>query len=91
MLKEYKRRYHKPVMIVEAGGLDYDEEGGYRIVADCIGALKELEDQEESGVFYWEPEAAAKILPDKYPLGAARLTAEKTLQYTKALRAYRDC
>ncbi len=90
-LKEYKRRYHKPVMIVEAGGLDYDEEGGYRIVADCIGALKELEDQEESGVFYWEPEAAAKILPDKYPLGAARLTAEKTLQYTKALRAYRDC
>ena len=89
-LKEYTRRYGKPVMIVEVGGLDYDEEGCYRIVADCIEAVKTLKGQEESGVFYWEPEAAAEILPDRYPLGAARLAGEKVLQYNKALQAYRD-
>ncbi len=89
-LKEYKKRYHKPVMIAEVGGLDYDEEGSYQIVADCIRALEELKDQDESGVFYWEPEAAAEILPDKYPLGASKLVGEKTLQYTKVLQAYRD-
>lgn len=89
-LKEYTRRYGKPVMIVEVGGLDDDEEGCYRIVADCIEAVKTLKGQEESGVFYWEPEAAAEILPDRYPLGAARLVGEKVLQYNKALQAYRD-
>lgn len=89
-LKEYTKEYRKPVMIVEVGGLDCDENGSRRIIEDCIGALKELEDQEESGVFYWEPEAAAEILPDKYPLGAARLVGEKTLRYNKALQAYRD-
>ena len=77
-------------MIAEVGGLDYDEEGSYQIVADCIRALEELKDQDESGVFYWEPEAAAEILPDKYPLGASKLVGEKTLQYTKVLQAYRD-
>lgn len=47
--------------------------------------------QEECGVFYWEPEVTAKILPDAYPLGAAKLVGEKTLQYHKALRAYQEC
>lgn len=87
-LKEYMRKYHKPVMITEVGGLDHDEEGTYKIVSDCIGAMREQEGQEECGVFYWEPEVTAAILPDAYPLGAAKLAGEKTLQYTKALRAY---
>ena len=89
-LKEYSRIYHKPVMIVEVGGLDYDDEGSYKIVADCIGAMKEQEGQDEMGVFYWEPEATAEILPDRYPLCAAKLVDEKLLKYTKALQAYRD-
>lgn len=89
-LKEYSDLYHKPVMIVEAGGLDYDEEGSYKILADCIGAMREQERQEEIGVFYWEPEAAAEILPDRYPLCAAKLAGEKILQYNKALQVYRD-
>lgn len=89
-LKEYANRYGKPVMIVEVGGPDYDEEDTYKAVADCIGAVKEQEAQEECGVFYWEPEAAAQILPDRYPLGAAQLVGEKTLKYNKALKAYRD-
>ena len=57
---------------------------------DCIGAMKEQGDQEESGIFYWEPEATAEILPDGYPLCAARLAEEKILRYNKALQAYRD-
>lgn len=89
-LKKYSSLYHKPVMIVEVGGLDYDVEGSYKIVKDCIEAMKEQEGQEEFGIFYWEPEATAKILPDAYPLGAAKLVGEKTLQYNKALQAYRD-
>lgn len=89
-LKEYTKRYHKPTMIVEVGGPDYDAEGTYKAVADCVGAVKEQDGQEECGVFYWEPEVTAQILPDRYPLGAAKLVGEKTLQYNKALQAYRD-
>lgn len=89
-LKEYRQAYGKPVMIAETGGLELDEEGSYKIVSDCVGAMMEQDGQEECGVFYWEPEAASVILPDKYPLGAARLTGEKMLKYNKALRAYRD-
>lgn len=87
-LREYSETYHKPVMIVEVGGID--DEGGYKTISDCIGAMKEQEGQEELGIFYWEPEAATQILPDGYPLCAARLVEDKTLKYNKALQAYRD-
>lgn len=90
-LREYARRYRRPVMIAEVGGLDYDGEGTYQIVSDCIGAMRKQDGQEECGVFYWEPEVTAEILPDAYPLGAAKLVGEKTLQYNQALRAYREC
>ena len=86
-LKRYAEEYHKPVMIVEIGGLDYDEEGSYKIMQDAIKAMQEM-DQEELGIFYWEPEATTEILPDHYPLCAARLVGEKKLQYTKVLKAY---
>lgn len=87
-LKKYSADYHKPVMITEVGGPDYDEEDSYKILADCIAAMKE-QSQKEAGIFYWEPEITSEILPDKYPLGAAKLVGKKTLQYTKALRAYK--
>lgn len=89
-LKRYASKYHKPVLIAEVGGPDCDEEGSYQVVSDCIAAMKEVTDQEEWAIFYWEPEVTAEILPDRYPLGAAKLIEEKTLQYTKALQAYRD-
>lgn len=88
-LKEYSQKYQKPVMIAEVGGLEYDDEGSYKIVSDCVGAMLEQDGQDEGGVFYWEPEAASVILPDRYPLGAAKLVGEKTLKYNKALQAYR--
>lgn len=86
-LKRYSEEYHKPVMITEVGGPDYDEESSYKIMQDVVAAMKEME-QEELGIFYWEPEGTAEILPDRYPLCAARLTGEKKLQYNKALKAY---
>lgn len=89
-LKEYAQIYHRQVMIVETGGLESDEEGSYRLLTDCIHAMQEQDGQEEAGIFYWEPEAASQVLPDRYPLCAAKLAGEKILQYNKALEAYRD-
>ncbi len=90
-LKKYAEEYHKPVMIVEVGAPDDDEEEGYQTVKDALEAIREVEGQDEYGVFYWEPEACREILPDRYPLSAAKLAGDKKLQYTRALRAYLDC
>lgn len=75
-LRGYAKTYHKPVMITEVGGPDADEESSYQIVADAVGAMKEM-DQEELGIFYWEPEGTARILPDGYPLCAARIVGRR--------------
>lgn len=88
-LKKYAGAYQKPVLIAEVGAPDDDDEGAYRIVADAVGAMKKME-QQECAVFYWEPEATREILPDRYPLSASRLAGEKLLRYNKALQAYRD-
>lgn len=89
-LKFYSEKYQKPVMIVEVGGPNEDVAESYHTICDAINAMKEMNTQNHPGVFYWEPEAATEILPDKYPLSAAELVGEKTLKYTKALSAYRD-
>lgn len=90
-LKDYAGSYKKPVMIVEIGGEDCDGEGTYRLLKETLQAVMELPEEQGLGVFYWEPEANREILPDHYPLGAARLLDEHTLQYTKALTAYKAC
>lgn len=90
-LKTYAEEYEKPVMVVEVGGEDDDEEGTYQLVKDSIEAVMELPKQQGLGVFYWEPEVNREILPDKYPLGAAKLLDEHTLQFTRVISAYRDC
>lgn len=89
-LKDYAGKYQKPVMIVEVGGEDTDEEGTCQLLADTIEAVKELPDNQGLGVFYWEPEVCAGILPDHYPLGAAKLLDEHTLQFTKVIPAYKQ-
>lgn len=89
-LCNYWQRYHKPVMICEVGELDTEEEASYNLVVATVQAVKRLPEGFGAGVFYWEPEANAAVLPDQYPLGAARLLGGKQLQYTKALYAYRD-
>lgn len=87
----YAGKYKKPVMIVEVGGPENDEEGTYQLLANTIEALKQVPDGMGTGIFYWEPEVGAELLPDKYPLGAALKAGENTLQFTRALTAYRDC
>lgn len=87
-LKGYGEKYHMPVLVAEVGGLDDDEEGTYALVRLTVEAAKAAG---ALGVFYWEPDANRAVVPDGYPLGACRLLDERTLQYTKALTAYRDC
>lgn len=89
-LKEYAGKYQKPVLIAEVGGEDEKEEESYQLMKDALEATMEVPDEQGVGVFYWEPEVNRAILPDHYPLGAARLLDEHTLQYTKALTAYKE-
>lgn len=89
-LTKYHERYGKPVMIAEVGGHYEDPEGTYAIIMEGIRAAKAVSGEEGSGIFYWEPEVPGNILTDAYPLGAARLVGEHTIQYTRALTAYRD-
>lgn len=86
----YSEKYGKPVMVCEVGGPEYEEQKTYELLFNTIEALRQVPNEQGLGLFYWEPEVGAALLPDKYPLGAARLVGEKTLQYTKVLTAYRD-
>lgn len=88
-LEYYSGTYGKPVLIAEVGGLDDDVEGTKKILCDSIEACLDMKGGPGLGAFYWEPEVNRQILPDHYPLGAARLLDEKTLQYTEALSVYK--
>ncbi len=87
-LREFAQRYRKPVMIAEVGGEDCDAPGTCALIEDCIEAVRSVPEHQGLGVFYWEPEVCREILPDRYPLGAARLLDAHTLQLTEALCAY---
>lgn len=89
-LSRYEQKYHKPVMVCEVGGPENEEEGTYQLLMNTMEALERLPDEKGLGVVYWEPEVASGLLPDKYFMGASRLVNEHTLQFTKALSAYRD-
>lgn len=89
-LTYYAETYKKPVMICEVGGPETDEEGTYKLLINTMEAVKQVPDNMGLGVFYWEPEVGADLLPDKYPLGAAIALDEHTIQFTGALAAYRD-
>ena len=89
-LSRYEQKYHKPVMFCEVGGPENEEEGTYQLHMNTMEALERLPDEKGLGVVYWEPEVASGLLPDKYFMGASRLVNEHTLQFTKALSAYRD-
>ncbi len=87
-LRMYEERYHRPVMVSEMGEEEKNEEGSYLLLRRMVEAAKETG---ALGVMYWEPEVNRKMMPDFYPLGACHLLGEKTLQFTKALTAFRDC
>jgi len=88
--RHYAGTYGKPVMIAEIGGEETDPEGTRTMIRECIQQLQQLPNGQGCGIFYWEPEIGAGLLPDTYPLGAARIAGEKTLQFTQALKGYLD-
>ncbi len=89
-LSLFEKKYDKPVMIVEVGGEDDREEETYRLLRDSVAAVQNVPGGRGLGVFYWEPEAPHTVLPDAYPLGAARQIDDHALQFTKVLTAYRS-
>lgn len=89
-LTMFEKRYDRPVMIVEIGGEDDREEETCQMLRDAVAAVLNVPGGRGLGVFYWEPEAPRSVLPDAYPLGAARQIDDHTLQFTKVLTAYRD-
>ncbi|MCD8133907.1 MAG: arabinogalactan endo-1,4-beta-galactosidase [Clostridiales bacterium] len=90
-LSMYEKKYDRPVMIVEIGGEDEEEEDSCQLLLRSAEAVREVPDGRGLGIFYWEPDATRSVLPDAYPLGAARQVGEHELQYTKTLTAYKTC
>lgn len=88
-LTKFAKKHQKPVMIVEVGGPENEEKETYDLLCDTIEAVKNVPDDMGKGVYYWEPEVGKDLLPDYYPLGAAVLVREKTLRFTKAMKAYK--
>ena len=83
-------KYGKPLILSEIGGPENEEEETYQLLASAVRAMKDIPGGEGLGIFYWEPEVGADLLPDHYLLGAARMAGEKCVQFTSAMEAYRD-
>ncbi len=49
-------RYQVPVMLTEIG-VPWDHPEGKTIIADLIGKVAAVKNQQGLGVFYWEPQA----------------------------------
>lgn len=89
VLNQIAALYEKPIVLSEIGGFDYEEEETYSLLFDTLKLTDKVNDHACRGLVYWEPEVYSDILPDHYPLGAAKPVGEKILQYTKALSAYK--
>lgn len=83
-------RYGKEVMLSEVGGDETDPEETYNMLMAVMNAVKGVTGNKGLGVFYWEPEANSKVLPDSYLLGATSLVSSKVLKFTWAIDAYHD-
>lgn len=89
-LYELSQKYNKEVMVVETGGDAGNPQETYDLLRKEINALKSVPGNKGAGIFYWEPEAHASLLPDQYPLGATELVGDKILKYTSALDAFKQ-
>lgn len=83
-------RYRKPLMLAEIGGPETEEEETYKLLRSAVRSIKAVPDGQGKGIFYWEPEVGADLLPDQYSLGAARVNGDKNIQFTCAMNAYKD-
>ena len=83
-------KYRKPVLLSEIGGPENEAEETYQLLCSVVRAVKAVPDGQGLGLFYWEPEVGADLLPDHYILGAAVTAGENRLRFTKAMSAYAD-
>lgn len=83
-------KYRKPVMLSEIGGPENEAEETYQLLRSVVRAVRAVPDGQGLGLFYWEPEVGADLLPDHYILGAAVAAGENRLRFTKAMSAYAD-
>ena len=67
-----------------------EEKETYELLCSAIRSIQAVPDYQGKGIFYWEPEVGADLLPDQYPLGAARVNGEKNIQFTCVMNAYKD-
>ncbi len=89
-MKRIYSEYKKPIMICEIGEAENEPEKTRTLLRESVEALKNLPENAGLGIFYWEPEVGADLLPDHYPLGAATLVGDKTLRFTDGLKGYLD-
>lgn len=90
VLNEIYHLYGRNIILSEIGGHDTEAEDTYCLLKDTLQLVDKVENHALKGIIYWEPEVNREVLPDRYPLGAAKLVGKKKLQYTKALSAYKD-
>lgn len=83
-------KYQKPLMLSEIGGLENEEEETYQLLVSAVRAIKDVPEEQGLGVFYWEPEVGADLLPDHYILGASRAVSDNCIQLTNIMCAYKD-
>lgn len=83
-------KYKKDVMICEIGGLEDAIKNTEEMIKVVKKSLEMVPENRGLGIFYWEPGACAKILPDHYPLCACRLIDDKKLQFTDVMNAFKE-
>ena len=83
-------KYQKPLILAEIGGPETEEKETYELLRSAVRSIKAVPDHQGKGIFYWEPEVGADLLPDHYPLGAARVQGEKNIEFTCAMNTYKD-
>lgn len=89
-LHDMAERYNKEVMICEIGGDETEAAETYELIQAAIDAVYSVPNGKGIGVFYWEPEANANVLPDGYPLGMTYQVSSQVLRFTSAITAFED-
>ena len=78
------------MMLAEIGQSETEEEETTSFFCSAVRSIKAVPDGQGKGIFYWNLEVKADLLPDLYPLGAARVNGDKNIQFTCAMNAYKD-
>ena len=78
------------LLTCEIGGDETEAAETYELIQAAIDAVYSVPNGKGIGVFYWEPEANANVLPDGYPLGMTYQVSSQVLRFTSAITAFED-